>query len=353
MALRALVLALESNPALVPADGRIAFLRAQPHPSLLGWGARLVCQQDFKPVAAELEAAGCHLADAPEGKFSLVMLLPDRQKLQTLADLARGMDLLEDGGTLVVSLHNDWGARRFENLLAELAGEVGSISKGHCRVFWASKTQSVDQELLTEWRSHGETRQIVEGRFWSQPGLFSWDEVDGGSQLLTEHLPEGIRGAVADFGCGWGFLSDFLLRKYPAIRSLHVFEADRAALECAKMNLSAAPAGGKVHYHWDDVRAGIGTLKFDFVIMNAPFHEGRRADPTLGLRFIEVAAGCLRPGGELWLVANRQLPYEKHLQAAFEESAIVIQTDTFKVICGVRPARNPERTHMREDYNLG
>lgn len=349
LALETLMLALRNEESLVPAEGRIGFLRARVHEDLPNFGDRLSCEQDFKPDALELQAAGVTGPDhkALEGKFTLVLLLPDRQKLQTLADLARGMDLLEDGGMLVVCLHNDWGAKRYEKLLAELAGAVGSLSKNHCRVFWAQKTADLKPDLMAEWRSHAETRQSVEGRFWSRPGLFSWNEIDKGSRFLTEHLPDRIRGAVADLGAGWGFLSDFLLRTFPAIKSLDVFEADRIALECAKRNLAAAAPGAKVRYHWDDVTAGAGSAKFDFAVMNAPFHEGRRPDPMLGLRFIEAAANALKPGGEMWLVANSHLPYEKHVQAAFARSEIVIQTAGFKVMLGVRAERAPELRGIR------
>ena len=104
IALRALALALERRPDLVPAAGRIAFLRARAHPILLRFADRLVCRQDFKPVATELESAGIHHSEKLDGKFSLVLLLPDRQKEQTLADLAHGMDLLEEGGVLLASV---------------------------------------------------------------------------------------------------------------------------------------------------------------------------------------------------------------------------------------------------------
>lgn len=353
-ALETLMLALENDPALTPSEGRVAFLRARPHEGLRQFGDRLICVQDFKPAAVELEAAGWKNADTVEGKFSLVLLLPERQKELTLADFAQGMELLADDGLLVVSLHNDWGAKRFEVHLAELAGEVETLSKNHCRAFWARKTESLDADLLKQWHAFGEEQRVVDDRFWSRRGLFSWDEIDEGSKLLVAHLPEVIRGHVADFGVGWGYLSDFLLRNRLGIKALDVYEADRVALDCARKNLGTIKTEAKVEYHWADVTLGIGQPRFDSIVMNAPFHEGRQPDSLLGVKFVAAALGSLRMGGQLWMVANRQLPYEQHLSEAFAEFEIVIQEGPFKVLRAVRGEVEREETikgkYRKSDY---
>lgn len=341
-ALETLLRALLADKDLVSTQGRVGFLRARAHDSLKEiFGNRLSCEQDYRPAAAALEAGSFSIPGnkSLEGKFSQVLLLPERQKLLTLADLARGMDMLEEGGLLVVSLHNDWGAKRFEKLLAELAGDTGTLSKNHCRVFWARKSSDLNQALLQEWLGYAELVKISGDRFWSRPGLFSWDRIDDGSQFLTEHLPQNIRGTVADLGSGWGFLSDFLLRNRMEIKILEIFEADRVALECSKKNLSKSGGTAKIHFHWTDVTEGVGADKFDFVIMNPPFHEGRRPDTLLGLKFIAAAARALKPDGELWLVANRHLPYEKHMREAFSQTEIVIQQGGYKILRGIRGER--------------
>ena len=71
--------------------------------------------------------------------------------------------------------------------------------------------------------------------------------------------------------------------------------------------------------------------------MNPPFHEGKEADPLIGLKFIAAAAQALRPEGQLWLVANRQLPYENLLTEAFAQMDKIVETGGFKVL----HARNP------------
>ena len=45
---------------------------------------------------------------------------------------------------------------------------------------------------------------------------------------------------------------------------------------------------------------------------------------------------ALTPGGALWLVANRQLPYEEALGARFASARIVAQRDGFKVVEAVK-----------------
>jgi 16S rRNA (guanine1207-N2)-methyltransferase len=49
---------------------------------------------------------------------------------------------------------------------------------------------------------------------------------------------------------------------------------------------------------------------YDAIVMNPPFHRGQDTRVDVGRAFIHAAARALRRGGGLYLVANRQLPYE-------------------------------------------
>ena len=94
---------------------------------------------------------------------------------------------------------------------------------------------------------------------------------------------------------------------------------------------SVLAADMPVEYHWRDVAAGIEG-HFDAIVMNPPFHTGRAADPGLGQAFIAAAASALVPGGRLLLVANRHLPYEAALGAAFSHVQRIREADGFKVV---------------------
>ena len=67
-------------------------------------------------------------------------------------------------------------------------------------------------------------------------------------------------------------------------------------------------------------------------------HQGRADQPELGQSFIAAAAKALKPDGNLWLVANRHLPYEQTLGARFNNVKTVILKEGFKVFhaSGVR-----------------
>jgi len=73
--------------------------------------------------------------------------------------------------------------------------------------------------------------------------------------------------------------------------------------------------------------------------MNPPFHAGRAADPALGRAFIAAAARMLAPSGQLWMVANRHLPYEATLRETFRNVADAGGDGAFKVFHATRPLR--------------
>lgn len=339
LALDTLALALNTIPELTEGVNSIAFLRGQPHDSLSDWNPKMVCEQVYKPRATALEQAGIKLVERIEGEHDLVLLMPERQREQTLADMARGFDLLKPGGTLVVSLHNDWGAKRFEKHLLELAGSVETFSKNHSRVFWAVKTPELDQELLAEWRVLADLRRVEDGEttFWSKPGLFAWDHVDEGSAMLVDTLPKNMHGYVADLGAGWGCLSVQVLNTFEEVMGLEAFEADRDAVDAARRNIGNVKVPFRPKVFWQDVTQGVGERRFDFVVMNPPFHEGREPDPTIGMKFISAAARAMKADGQLWMVANRQLPYEDLLREVFDSIQHVREEGNFKVIKATLP----------------
>ena len=56
------------------------------------------------------------------------------------------------------------------------------------------------------------------------------------------------------------------------------------------------------------------------------------ADPEIGKGFISAAARILRRGGQLWMVANRQLPYESRLKEHFVDFKEIAGDSRFKVL---------------------
>ena len=75
------------------------------------------------------------------------------------------------------------------------------------------------------------------------------------------------------------------------------------------------------------------------VICNPPFHQGRKADPAIGISFIEAAARIMKPSGQFLMVANRQLPYEAAMEMHFKSWEILEQDRAFKIIRARRPLK--------------
>ena len=217
--------------------------------------------------------------------------------------------------------------------LARLAGPLTTLSKNKCRVCWTAPLNgAADAMLAAEWLALDAPRRIADGRFLSRPGIFAWDRIDAASALLAQHLPADLAGRAADLGAGFGYLSAELLTRCRGIAALDVYEAESRALDLARENLAALPSPADIGYHWHDVTQGLNGT-YDAIVTNPPFHAGTHHDrPDIGRRFISVAAKYLRRGGQLWLVANRHLPYETILDASFGSTRIVTQQHGFKIV---------------------
>ncbi|GAB2623291.1 class I SAM-dependent methyltransferase [Novilysobacter erysipheiresistens] len=348
-ALDTLMLPFEQNLLPWPQDGDTLFLRAREGAALHRRPrAGLVCEQSFKPDAEALQRAGLALVEpGDDHRYPLVLLLPPRQREEARALYARAVASAAPGGRVVACLANNEGARSGEDDLRKLAGPVGSLTKHKCRVFWTAplhrpdSAANIDAALLAQWQALDAPRSIADGRFSSRPGVFAWNRIDPASALLAAQLPADLGGRAADLGAGFGYLSVELLQRCPGIAALDLYEAEGRALELARRNLAPFESQAVLGFHWHDVTAGLPE-RYDVIVSNPPFHTQGRADrPDIGRRFIAVAAEALKPGGRLWLVANRHLPYEEVLTASFGSVRTVAQQDGFKIIEAVkaRPAQ--------------
>jgi 16S rRNA (guanine1207-N2)-methyltransferase len=268
------------------------------------------------------------LEDVAEGSVDDIMVYAPPGVLERRYTLALGLRALKVGGRLDVMAAKDKGGSRLKKELQAFGVEVGESAKAHHRRCVVVRPETMSG--LDEAIEAGAPR-LVEGlEAWSQPGIFAWDRIDAGSLLLAQTVPA-LKGRGADLGCGYGALGTVVLGS-PAVTSLRLIDLDRRAIEAARRNVEDPRAA----FEWADVRTLEAAGDLDFVVTNPPFHDGGAEDKRLGQAFIRQAAAMLGKGGVLWLVANRHLPYEADLNAAFKRVRMAADAGGYKLFEAVK-----------------
>ncbi|MEM6409527.1 MAG: methyltransferase [Pseudomonadota bacterium] len=314
-----LLLAAESGDIELPSGG-LAWLNAPGDGECGVDAADLRATQCFYPAFRQLKERGIAtsliLDHAPEN----VLITAHRTKAFTLDLIAEAVDAVPEGALIAVDGDKTNGIESIAKELKRHVPALNSYAKAHGKLLWFLRPAQAPD--LTAWR---DITFVFPNGWATRAGVFSADGPDAGSKLLGAHLPP-LKGRVADLGAGWGYLTGEIL-KSDAVTELVGIEADHHAVTCAQHNIRDPRA----RIIWGDAletkEAG-----FDAVVTNPPFHTGRKPDPALGIAFIEKAAQMLAPKGQLWMVANRNLPYEATLDGLFRTVQTRAQTGGFKVI---------------------
>ncbi len=314
----------------LPQDASVAVLNARHHERLRDF-SHLTLQQDFKPYADELLTAGFVLSELGEiAAQDVVFLNVPKTVVEAKYLIACGLRIVRDGGVFVCAAANDANGTRLAKWLKEFGlRDVQSLSKDKARVCWGV-VDGFDNHVVDEAYEAGLPQRLDTG-FVSQAGIYGWDKIDQGSEILAQHLPK-LSGRGADFGCGYGYLVRTVLQ-HKNVSELICIDADKRALECCMRNCE----DDRVSMRWEDLTKRVDGLNdLDFIVMNPPFHEGKAADSNIGKAFVVRVAASLKQGGVLYMVANVHLPYEDVLQDKFSRVEKMHEGGGFKVFSAVK-----------------
>ena len=202
-------------------------------------------------------------------------------------------------------------------------------------------------------------------RWLTLPGLFAAGLVDiMTTALLGAMAPPRPRARVLDFCSGSGVIAAALRASQPSLR-LCLLDADALAVRAAHVNLStggaesaaesataaAAAATAADDDDNDDAKAAHHDARvylsdawsalarrprFDTIVSNPPVHLGVQCDFRILRTLIAGAHRRLRPGGELWLVAQTYVPVGRLLartrlldaRAAYDDGRFTVWTAT-------------------------
>ncbi|MBY0430266.1 MAG: class I SAM-dependent methyltransferase, partial [Rhodospirillales bacterium] len=143
-----------------PGAGRGFFLRAEIPDG--EWVRALACEQTFKPGCEALRRAGFRVGNelGQDGGFDVGLCLLSKHKIENFANIARGWSLLRPGGLLVCAGANDTGAGSVAREVKAVLGEIDSLSKHHCKVFWFRRAEGPVPEKLVAWERAGRLQRV-------------------------------------------------------------------------------------------------------------------------------------------------------------------------------------------------
>ena len=150
-------------------------------------------------------------------------------------------------------------------------------------------------------------------RFTTDAGVFSRGELDTGTRLLLEALPERMEGSILDLGCGWGPIGISVGAIWPECR-ITMADVNLRALEWSRRN--AERNGVQVRCVESDGFTALGEERFRAVITNPPIRAGKQVI----YRMFAESHDHLEPEGSLYLVIRKQQGAEscvRYLQTIF------------------------------------
>jgi 16S rRNA (guanine1207-N2)-methyltransferase len=226
---------------------------------------------------------------------------------------------------------NDVLGRYFTSVEASLAEQKSRVLRAR------GPQRDIAQVALEDWPK-SQHHADIDLTVCAQGGAFAGISIDIGTYDLLAVLDrvsgqQGMR--IIDFGCGTGVLAAQIAKLRPTATVIAT-DQSAAAVESAKATMEANHLSDRVRVVRDDGLSAQPDASADLILFNPPFHSGAAVHAGTSLRLFAEAGRVLKPGGELWVVANRHLSYKSALRKLVGETREVRRTPKFTVTKSIK-----------------
>lgn len=174
-------------------------------------------------------------------------------------------------------------------------------------------------------------------------GIFCADRLDVGTRFFLQSIPTNTDGArVVDLGCGNGVVGTAVQVADPDAEVVFTDESYQAVASArATYEANVRPGRRTAEFLVGDGVAMLPPSSVDLILNNPPFHSHQATTDATALRMFAQSRKVLRPGGELWVVANRHMGYHTHLKRLFGNCEVAASEPRFVVLRAVKRESRP------------
>lgn len=271
-----------------------------------------------------------------KASFDVIYIRVPKSKALLNHLLHSAMDLLKPEGRLICVGFNDEGIKNTFKKIEKAFGELVEqelVGKGLRIAEFSLLNPNKDQ---IEDRQYNEIKLVPNDlslSLVSKAGIYGAEKIDQGSLFLCETLLQYDQKTdfkkVVDIGCGNGFISLVLAKKFKDAEFVAT-DNNITATTVAEINFKENDIKGSVAL--GDCADSLTSHQFDLIVSNPPFHQGFDTSENLTIRFLDATERLLTKKGEAWFVMNRFLKIESLSKRTKLQMDLMAENHQFKIL---------------------
>ncbi len=282
----------------------------------------------------------------PEPQPGDTVIMPvGKQRFALQLEIRRLAERLGPEGRIMVYGTRSEGVLPAQKFLEAHCEVAPPLARAGGRLIIARPKENVTWELADPKASFFAEARGQRVEVATQPGVFSWEQLDDATALLLEHSSPRDGNRLLDLGCGTGIVSAILWAE-GKIASVTLTDTDALALETATQTMRLN--GIEAVVVPSDAGTDLPDRSCDLILCNPPLHQGFGADRETPTRIVEQAQRLLAAKGRLFLVGPPTISPGRIMESIFGTATQIAETPRFQVWLGIK--RKHRRRPKDDDF---